>query len=303
MRINFDFLDLEAFLAVMDTGSFQSASGKLGLSQSAVTRRVQKLEQALDVQLFVRTTREVKPTLAAKRLRARAEVILSETIEATQALHDDSVAYAYQRARTITIAALPTTVASVVAPAIATFRSQHPDTRFRILDLSANEVAEAVVQGEADFGICSAPAYEPATRFERLFVDELNIALPNDHPLAAAGALSWQDLSNEPLVLPAQGTGNRMLIDDALARAGVPRVWTLEVWRTSTALELVRCGIALAPVPRTATNQFSASTLTARPLISPTVSRTIGVLTRTGHTTTPRLQEFADIVELRAAEI
>ena len=70
MRIDFDFLNLEAFLAVMYTGSFQSASGKLGVSKSAVTRRVQKLELALDVQLFVRTTREVKPTLAAKRLRA-----------------------------------------------------------------------------------------------------------------------------------------------------------------------------------------------------------------------------------------
>ena len=79
MRINFDFLDLQSFLAVMDTGSFLSASQKLGLSQSSVTRRIKKLEQTLDVQLFLRTTREVKPTLAAKRLRQRAEFILNET--------------------------------------------------------------------------------------------------------------------------------------------------------------------------------------------------------------------------------
>lgn len=297
MRIKFDFLDLEAFLAVADTGTFHLASQKLGLSQSSVTRRIQKLEEALDVTLFERTTREVKPTLAAKRLRVRAEAILSETIEATQALHDESISFAYQRARTITVAALPTTIASVLAPAIAAFRSQNPDSRFRILDLATNEVAEAVAQGEADFGICSVPALEPATAFERLFVDEMVVAIPTEHPLANAESLSWQDLSREPLILPARGTGNRMLIDDALARAHFPRVWVLEVNRTSTALDLVSRGIALAPVPRSATDQFAGVSVSAVPIVSPEVSRTLGLLTRVGQVTSPRVREFIDLIK------
>jgi DNA-binding transcriptional LysR family regulator len=302
MRIKFDFLDLEVFLAVSDAGTFNAAAENLGLSQSSVTRRIQKLEEALDVSLFVRTTRAVKPTLAGKRLRLRAEAILSETIEATRALHDESMTYAYQRARTVTIAALPTTIAGVVAPAIEAFRNMHSDTRFRILDLAANEVAEAVAHGEADFGICSVPAYEPATEFERLFVDEMVIAMPEAHLLASADVLSWQDLSLEPIILPARGTGNRMLIDDALASVGVPLVWVLEVNRTSTALDLVSRGVALAPVPRSAADQFAGTSVSAVPIISPKVSRTIGLLTRAGQVTSPRLREFIELIKRYCAD-
>lgn len=296
MRINFDFVDLEAFLAVIDTGTFHSASEKLGLSQSSVTRRIQKLEEALDVQLFERTTRDVKPTLAAKRLRVRAEAILNDTIETAQALHDESSAFAFQRARVITIAALPTTIATVVAPAIASFRDMQPDTRFRILDVSANDVAEAVTQSEADIGVCSAPAYEPATHFQRLFIDQMVMAVPADHPFAAKEVLAWRDVSTEPMVLPAQGTGNRMLIDDALARAGVPRAWTLEVGRTSTALEIAGLGIALAPVPRSAVDKDGGASISIVPLEAPTVSRTIGLLSKVGSEPGLRLRDFSDCI-------
>ena len=57
MRINFDFLDLQAFLAVAELGSFQRAAEQLAVSQSAVTRRIQKLESGLGIVLFERSTR------------------------------------------------------------------------------------------------------------------------------------------------------------------------------------------------------------------------------------------------------
>ena len=108
MHINYDFADLEAFLAVKETGSFHLAAEKLALSQSAVTRRVQKLEMALDSVLFERTTRMVKPTLTAKRLQARAEAILDDARETTRAMRDESVAFAHQRSLVVTVATVPT---------------------------------------------------------------------------------------------------------------------------------------------------------------------------------------------------
>ncbi|MEH6647473.1 LysR family transcriptional regulator [Sulfitobacter sp.] len=100
MRINYDFLDFEAFLAVKETGSFHLASERLNLSQYSVTRRVQKLEGALGSVLFDRTTREVRPTLAAKRLQQRAEAILLDACETTLAMRGESPAYTHQRAQT-----------------------------------------------------------------------------------------------------------------------------------------------------------------------------------------------------------
>lgn len=285
MRINYDFLDLEVFLSVMETGSFHMASDRMGLSQSSVTRRIQKLENVLDSKLFERTTRAVKPTLAAKRLKLRAEAILDEAQETTRALLDESMAHSHQRARSITLATIPTVISGLIIPAIQSFRKSYPKTHIRLLDLAANEVAEAVALGEADFGVCSVATLEPTTRFEFLFDDPMMLAMESGHRLAEAEQVPWTHLQEEHLILPSRSTGNRMLIDDALARAGLPLSWSFEVTRTSTALELVSAGLGIAPLPRSAVASVDLAKIRILPLEQPIVSRPIGFLTRTGLST------------------
>jgi len=70
--MKFDLADLRAFLAVADLGSFRAASDALHLSQSALSRRVDKLEAALGVQLFTRTTRKVELTTIGRGFVPRA---------------------------------------------------------------------------------------------------------------------------------------------------------------------------------------------------------------------------------------
>jgi len=296
MRINYDFLDLEAFLAVKDTGSFHLASERLNLSQSSITRRVRKLEEALGTLLFERTTRDVRPTLAAKRLQIRAEAILQEARETTLAMQDESAAYAFQRAQTVTLATIPTVIGGLVAPAISAFRAAGHYARIRVMDLAANEVAEAVAQGEADFGIGSIPMLEPITEFTPLFEESMVLALPPDHQLASQGSLTWHDLSGIPLILPARGTGNRLLIDEALARNGTPVLWTHEVGRTTTAMELVSQEIGVAVLPRMALEGCSSGGLVWRPVEDPAIMRPIGLLTRLGHENTASARAFREAI-------
>lgn len=282
MRIDFDFTDLEAFLAVMETGSFHDAGVRLNLSQSSISRRIQKLEISLDSALFERSTRNVRPTLAGKRLQQRAEVILDQTKETARAMRDESAAFAHQHTQQVTVAAIPTVIGSVIAPALSRLRSHALPIRLRLLDLSANEVAEAVSQGAADFGICSIPLMEPATDFETLFTDPLVLGLLTDHALAKNHSIAWGELSGEALILPARGTGNRLVIDEALARTQLPLRWTYEVGRSTTALDLIASGIGLAPLPRSAFGQNHSNTITWRTLTDPTVARPVGLLTRKG---------------------
>jgi DNA-binding transcriptional LysR family regulator len=296
MRIKFDFTDLEAFVAVYDTGSFHLASDILGLSQSSVSRRIHKLEKALDTQLFFRTTRDVAPTLEGKRLKVRAEAILGETRETARSLRDESTAFEYQRARTLTIAIIPTVMSKLVAPAIRVARERHPDIRFRILDLSANEVAEAVAQGEADLGVCSVPAHQPGTTFQKLLNDQMVLAVPKGHRFASTALIKWSDLSGEHLILPVRGTGNRMLIDDALARAGLPLVWFAEVGRSSTALDLVYNHVGIAPLPSSAIDFEHNPHIAKCQIASPTLSRPIGLLTKAGRPQEGLAQVFSKLL-------
>lgn len=115
MRINFDFTDLSTFLAVAELGSFQRAAESLHLSQSAVTRRIQKLEESLGVTLFERTTRSLKLTLAARLFRDRAKAILDNAEEAIYAVSDEQSQLQHHRNTIITIATIQTATHAVLA--------------------------------------------------------------------------------------------------------------------------------------------------------------------------------------------
>lgn len=292
MRINYDFGDLEAFLAVKETGSFHGAAEQLHLSQSAITRRIQKLEEALGSQLFERTTRSLKPTLAAKRLQSRAEAIISEAQETARAMRDESVAFAYQRGAVITLAAIPSVIGMLVSPAMINFRETGHDARIRVIDGSANEVAEAVASGEADFGISSIPMLEPSTEFEALFDDQIVLAAALSHPLAGQSMVRLSDLKDTPLIVPARGTGNRLLIDEAMARARIPLMWAFEVGRSTTALTLVRDGMGAALLPQSAIGDAQVATCL---LDEFNIARPVGLLSRLGQ------RDSAAIIALKAA--
>lgn len=282
MRINYDFLDLEAFLAVLETGSFHGAAARLNMSQPSITRRVRKLEEALDRPLFERTTRAVRPTLAAKRLRMSAETMVAHAQETTRALRDDSQVDAYQRARMVTVATVPTVLTQLLTPALEQVGTRHPALRVRVLDLAANGVSEAVDQGEADLGISSVALPEPGLRFEHLLEDPIVLAVQASHPFVGRAQLSWSDLADQSVILPARGTGNRLLIDDALARVNQGAQWRFEVGRTSTALGLVADGAGVALVPKMAVQGMNSPAVRWCRIGSPQILRPLGLVCRAG---------------------
>ncbi|MCV6594332.1 MAG: LysR family transcriptional regulator [Silicimonas sp.] len=280
--MNFDLEDLEAFLAVKATGSFQAAAARLARSQSAVTRRVQKLEAALDVALFERTTRSVKPTLAAKRLEPRAEALLADAAETLRAMRDDSVAFAHQRNLVITLAAIPTLIPALIPDALGLFRSEGHRARLRFLDGDANGVAEAVASGAADFGLTSMPALDPALAFDPLFEDRLVLVHPMGKTVSDQGEFAWSDLADHEVILPARDTGNRVLIDEAMARQAVDLRWIYEVARSTTALALVASGIGVAILPLSLVQSTRDPRLSWARLTAPEIARPVGLLRRRG---------------------
>ncbi len=76
MQINFELLDIRAFLAVLDLGGFHKAAAAVNLSQPALSRRIQALEAAVGAPLLERTTRHAAPTAVGRSFAPLARRLL-----------------------------------------------------------------------------------------------------------------------------------------------------------------------------------------------------------------------------------
>lgn len=296
MRIDFDFAELEAFLAVAELGSFQRAAKKLNISQSAITRRIQRLEEALETTLFERTTRSLKLTLQAKSFRVRAQSILDDAAESVRMLRDETFRYEFQKNAIVTIATISTLTHRLLPQVIKEFRDQGYTAKIRILDLFANDVIESVSNGEADFGVGFTGIEESGLAVENLFEDPFELVMSRDHPLARRKSIQWNELIELPLILPLKGTGNRFLIDIEMARSHHQLKWEYQVRHSSTALSLVEAGVGVAVLPGSALPRHKDAAVISKKLTHPSVSRMVGTVRRTNHTLSQVADAFYQIL-------
>lgn len=120
MSINFELLDLRAFLTVVDQGGFHKAAETLNLSQSALSRRVQALEKAIDAPLLERTTRHIALTAVGRSFAPMARRLIEELEAQLQTLTDG------RQSGQVTIACVPTAAFYFLPRAIERFNLRFP---------------------------------------------------------------------------------------------------------------------------------------------------------------------------------
>ena len=279
---------LEAFRAVMVSGSVTQAAQSLNLSQPALSRRIQKLEQVIGAPLLERTTRHVSATALGTELVPLVRRMLEEFDGSLFAVRDVGP----NRGGLVTIACLPTAAFYFLPTVIRQFNEQYPNIRFRILDLPATDGLQAVARGEVEFGINIMGTSDPDLTFERLAEDPFVLAARKDHPLAAKPWVGWAELEPYHLITVHRSSGNRTLLDAALAKSNIKLRWFYEVTHLSTSLGLVEAGLGISVLPRMATPRDDHPFLITRPIRNPEISRTIGVVRRRGGTLSPAAERF-----------
>jgi DNA-binding transcriptional LysR family regulator len=262
------------------------------MSQPALSRRIQRLEGAVGAALLERTTRRVSLTAVGRELLPLIQRILDEFDSSLFAMRDVGV----RRAGQISLACIPTAAFYFLPRVIARFNEQYPNIRFRIFDLSANDGLESVARGEVEFGINLLGSSDPELTFEPLLEDPFVLACRRDHPFAGREAVDWADLDGQRIVMVSRTSGNRTLLDAALAKADVHLSWSYEVTHLSTSLGLVEAGLGLSVLPRLATPQGDHPIIVTRPIRNPEVSRTIGVVRRHGGRLAPATERFLDML-------
>jgi DNA-binding transcriptional LysR family regulator len=298
MALNFDLNDLLAFRAVAEIGNFGRAAASVHISQPAFSRRIDKLEQALGVRLLDRTTRRVALTAVGRDFARKVQQWLDDLDGTLLAVRG----VAATRMGEVTIACVPSTVYYYLARVIGRYRERYPKVRVRVHDAGANEVLDAVARGEADFGLNFIGSQEPDIEFRSLLEERFVAACRRDHPLAKRRQVTWAELADHDFINVAKSSGNRLLLDQALAGVARRPVSLYEAQHVTTLLGLVEAGLGVAAVPAMAMPGKDHPLLVSVALTQPVVTRRVGLIRRKGRTLSPAAQQMYDFfTEMRRA--
>lgn len=294
---------LRCFVAVAEAGSFAAAAARLHLAPSALTATIKRLEAETGVTLFDRTTRRVVLTRHGAEFLPEAQRLLHGF---ARALADLGAAGGLRRGQ-VAVAAAPALVTRLLPAVVRAFRAAHPAIEVTIRDDGAEGIGRRVAQGEADFGLGSRWARDPALDFRPLLRDRFGIVGRSDDPLlagAAGRALPWSALAGREIVALTRDTGiQAQLAQGPRLPPGIePR---LAVSNTLGLLAMVEAGLGLAVMPEVAATLPGAAALLFVPLARPAVRREIGLITRRGRAPTPAARVFLELVleRLRATPL
>lgn len=293
--MNIDLRKLRAFVAVGRSSGFGSAAGALGLSQSAVSVAVRRLEAELGVRLLDRTTRSVRPTAAGARLLPVAGRLLEELDAALQEIRETG----QRRRGRVTVACLPSVAARLMPAAVAAAGRDHPDLEAIILDTSADDVRRLVESGAADFGISNLPIADPRLVVRALLQDPFCLVCRGDDPLAAHETVRWQEIGSRDLVLPAAGTGSRRLIDEAIQREALSPGRITGLAHPAAVAGMVEAGLGVAILPELAAPAADHAVLATRLLTHPEIGRSIVLLHRRDRSLSPAADAFFQLILAR----
>lgn len=281
-RIKFDLGELQAFVATAEKASFRLAAEALCLSAPALSRRVERLEAALGARLLERTTRRVELTAVGQDFLQEARAALLGLDEAVQRVGDQ---VRLRRGR-VAIACIPSVATHLLPRVLRAFAVAQPEVQVHVIDENASQVLEAVLRGDADFGLSFTGSQESALRFEALTRERYVLAMPRSHRWAGRSEVAWAELAGQRLVSVSRHSSNRLLLDQALADLPEPPVAWYECNHVTGALALVEAGLGLAALPQLALPPDHAQ-VCGVPLTVPDLWRTLGLLQRRDRVLSP----------------
>jgi LysR family carnitine catabolism transcriptional activator len=283
---------LRAFIAVARTLSFAEASVRVHLSQPALSLAIKKLEESLGGRLFNRTTRTIALTPEGDALLPIAERLMAEWDSVEEELHQR---FALQLGK-IAVAAMPSFASSLLPQALLRYRELYPRINIEVHDVIAEQVVDMVRQNRVEVGVTFDPGASDDLLFRPLFSDEFIAVLPPGHPDAKRDPLPWQQLLQHDFITLQRPSSLRLLMERQLAEQDMaPRV-AFEAHQLATVGRMVATGLGVSAVPALCRQQMQELGACCVSLDEPTISRRVGILTRSNHQLSVAARELIDVL-------
>ncbi len=280
--VPFDVYELQLFHLVATSKNFTKAGQEAGLTQSAITRQIQGMENSLGIALFERTTRRVSLTAAGQFLFARSKGILKEVASSIHHLQESfrliPQTIRVGVSRSIGLAYLP--------GFFVAFQKKFPSVQTQIVHQPSSQILNALDSQELDVGVICPPPHLPRNlQVTHSFEDNFIVIAPPGFKLAHSKPVIKAELlgklfQGQQWLLINKDCNTGKLLDHWLARQGVKLERAMEMDNFDLIVNLVGMGIGASIVPHRALPLYPNRRAITRIRLKPHFTRKLVVVTR-----------------------
>jgi DNA-binding transcriptional LysR family regulator len=286
---------VQTFLVLSQELNFRRAAERMNLDQSALTRRIQKLEERLGFRLLDRTTREVALTQAGRRFYDDNLDLLRAYDEAVQSARR----IAEGKSGVLRVGYMAFAATELMPSAVARFRRAHPHVEVRLRYIRTQGQKVAIANDEIDVGYMIGPFEHPDMRSLQLSSEPLYVVTPRNHALLQRSRIEPADLADQDIILGDMKEWDeyRWRLNDMFSGAGIALRVTLEASNTLALTGLVAAGLGVTILPESLIG-FLGRSVEVRQIMHPGFRSDTILVWRRG-AVAPQVKSFIDLAGTR----
>ena len=284
---------LKVFCDVARQRSFSQAAQANDITQSAASQIVSMLERRMQVQLIDRSTRPLQLTSLGQTYYEGCKSLVAQYLDL-----EESIKTAHTRiAGKVQVAAIYSVGLGDMGQYVERFTAGQPGAQVHIEYLHPDRVYDRVLEGTADLGLVSFPKKSPKLTALPWREEAMVLVCAPKHPLAHNGAVQPRQLAGQKFIHFDKNLVIRRRVDRFLREQGAGVEVVLEFDNIENIKQAVAlgAGVALLPEP-TVRREVRARTLAAMPLVSSTLTRSLGIIHRRRNKLSAAAQCFLDLL-------
>jgi DNA-binding transcriptional LysR family regulator len=254
---------IEAFRAVMVSGSMTAAAKALFTSQPNVSRLIAQLERETGLQLFQRSGVRLIPTSEGTAFFREVE----RAFVGLQGLANAAAQIRNLGSGRLRIAAMPSAGMTLVPHAVKRFTERFPEVTVSLHVNTSGTVNHWTASQFCDLGVAVYVSEASNCEVEQLSNVPAVCVVPARHRLAEKRTIRPEDLEGESFISLCHGDGTRTVMDEVFQRAGVQRVLAIEAQYTAMCCEMVRHGMGVTLAHPIVARDFRGPEIAIRPFL------------------------------------
>ena len=289
---------IEAFRAVMISGTVTQAASMLFVSQPAVSRILGDLEREVGFKLFTRANRQLIPTDEARALYDEVE----RAFIGLQQIDQSAASIRQYRGGLFRLITIPSLASTIMADLIARFVERYPDIMVSLEIRPSQRVFEWIVSQQCDMGLASTPTDSTSVVTRPIATANAVCVLPEGHALTRKKTIRPKELAGLPFISYKSDAAFRHKVDEIFAQSAVVRDMKLEARTTEGICGLVAAGLGVSVVaPVVSTEPFPGGL--AFRAFQPAIPQELTLIYSAAKSLSRLSVQFIEVVEEYMAEV